>query len=596
MRDAVREGFLERLRSESNIVSVVSDYVPLKRKGRNYWGCCPFHQEKTPSFSVSEDKGFFFCFGCQSGGDVFQFLMKVENITFPEAVKLLAEKLHIPMPEQERSPQELEREKARQAQFQVNMLARDFFHSCLTKTNYGKEAREYLKRRGITDETIEKFQLGFAPPQWDKLVSALTRRGIAEASLLEAGLAQERSRGGLYDRFRNRLMFPIWDYQGRVIGFGGRVLDDSHPKYLNSPETTLFNKRHVLYAYHLAAPTIKQGKQAVVVEGYMDAIAAHQAGFSQVVASLGTAFTPQQAKQLARVTTEMLFAYDSDNAGQEAILRALHTVKDCGAVVKVVALPDGKDPDEFLRRHGEDEFKQLLQDALPLLEFHLRYALRKQDTGTLAGKVAVVSEMASLLATADSAVEADAYIRKMAEMLEIDETAIRAEVKKSSGNTSGRVGRAIVVNKQSRNAEQEALRLLLRFILEEESLISYVEAQLPEEDLEDPVWRDFFSALYMQQRQGEGSLQRWLYSLQEKQQSLISGIALQPLPEGDRISFVDDCIRTMHIAALRRRYEQHRLRADELERLGDSRFLQELAESQRIKHEIDQLHANAFTR
>lgn len=597
MRDAVQEGFLERLRSESSIVSIISEYVPLKRKGRNHWGCCPFHQEKTPSFSVAEDKGFFYCFGCHAGGDVFQFLMKMENISFPEAVKLLAEKLHIPIPEQQRSPQELEREKERQAQFSANALARDFFHACLTKTAYGQEAMAYLQRRGITEKTIEMFQLGFAPPHWDKLATALLRRGVTAQTLLAAGLVQERNRGGgLYDRFRNRLMFPIWDYQGRVIGFGGRVLDDSQPKYLNSPETVLFNKRHVLYGYHLALPAIKQGKQAVIVEGYMDAIAAHQAGLSQVVASLGTAFTAQQAKQLARVATELLFAYDSDAAGQQAILRALHLVKDCGAVLRVVSLPDGKDPDEFLRRHGREPFRQLLQDALPLLEFHLRHALSAQGDGGLTGKVAVVAEMAPLLARADSAVEADGYIRRLAETLEIDEAAIRTEVRKfSSAGMHGRA-RPLVLGAQSRNAETEALRLLLRFMLEEEALVPYVEAQLPAAEITDAAWSALFSALYAQVQQGPGGVQRWMHALTGEQGAMVSGVAVLPLPEGERLELVDDCIRVMRIAALRRRYEQHRLRADELERLGDSRFLQELAESQRIKHEIDQLHANAFTR
>ena len=247
MKDAVYDDFIERLRSESDIVSVISEYVPLSKKGRNYWGCCPFHQEKTPSFSVTPDKGFFYCFGCQAGGNVFNFLMKVENIPFMDAVKVLARKMNIPVPEKSKSEEERRREQEIAQLYKANQLAKDFFHASLTKAAYGEEARNYLASRQITPEVINQFHLGFAPPFWDKLIRSLAERNLSSDLLIKAGLAIIREQGGSYDRFRNRIMYPIIDLHGQVVGFGGRVLDQTQPKYLNSPETPIFNKRAVLY-------------------------------------------------------------------------------------------------------------------------------------------------------------------------------------------------------------------------------------------------------------------------------------------------------------------------------------------------------------
>ncbi len=247
MKDIAYEEFIERLREESDIVAIISEYVSLKKNGKNYWGCCPFHSEKTASFSVTPDKGFFYCFGCQAGGNVFNFIMKIENITFFEATRMLAQKINLPLPQKEKTKEELLRDKQISLLYKINATAKDFFFACLTKTNYGKSATAYLKKRGLSDEVINEFQLGFAPNYWDKLSQAFVKRGFTETDLLQAGLVLERKQGGIYDRFRNRVIFPITDEKNRVIGFGGRVLDDSLPKYLNSPETVVFNKRQTLF-------------------------------------------------------------------------------------------------------------------------------------------------------------------------------------------------------------------------------------------------------------------------------------------------------------------------------------------------------------
>lgn len=605
MKDAIFDDFIDRLRSESDIVSIVSDYVALKKKGKNYWGCCPFHNEKTPSFSVTPDKGFFYCFGCQSGGNVFNFLMKVESITFFEAVKLLAKKLNIPMPEKEKSPREQARDQEIAKIYQVNELARDFFHSCLTKTNYGKPARDYLTSRGITAECIDFFKLGFAPPFWDKLSSAFSERGITLDILLKSGLCAARTSGdGVYDRFRNRIMFPITDVRGRIVGFGGRVLDDTQPKYLNSPETQVFNKRQVLYGIESAYKPIRDLGKVVIVEGYLDAITLYTHGIKNVVASLGTAFTPEQARTLLKLNnlnTELLFSYDSDAAGQNATLRALNTVRALGAAIRVVTIPDGKDPDEFIRKHGSAAFEELLAAAQSLLDYQLDQALKSDDYATVQGKIAVVGKLAPILAEADNAVEINAHITRLSQILAVDESALRSEItkyivqlKKDKNVKNGKTINIAFLYKQPAPAVVQAERQLIRLMCDDLSLVPYVFAKIfPQEFqgvLQQEIINLIFNAYNMEKNITQAELNTVVNSLSEKANNEFSHIMLMEIQFEDVVKLVDDCIKTIRLAHLTTLYEQHRLMADELERMGDSSFLQELAESQRIKHEISKLH------
>ncbi len=486
MKDGIYDEFIDRLRSESDIVSILSEYVPLKKKGKNYWGCCPFHHENTPSFSVTPDKGFFYCFGCQSGGNVFNFLMKIENISFFDAVKVLAQKMNIPLPEKEKSSRELARERENSKLYRVNEMAREFFYACLTKTVYGKKAREYLNSRGVTDDVIERFKIGFAPPAWDKLVNAFLERGVEQEVLLRSGLIVERNSGdGVYDRFRSRVIFPISDARGRVVGFGGRVIDDSQPKYLNSPETSVFNKRYILFGFDAAQKFIKESGQAIVVEGYMDAITAYAFGIRNVVASLGTAFSPEQAKLLLRNAKDIFFAYDSDVAGQNATMRALAILRNLGANVRVILIPDGKDPDEFIRKHGVEAFQSLIAEASDILEYQIKQAFQSIDYSDLEGKVAVVSRIVPVLAEADNAVEVNAYIASISQMLAIDESAIRSEVRKflfqqqkdKNVNKGKNISNMLVV-KQPSIALEQAESHIIRLMCGNSSLIPYIKEKL----------------------------------------------------------------------------------------------------------------------
>ena len=600
MKDAAYDEFIDRLRAECDIVSILSDYVPLKKKGKNYWGCCPFHNENTPSFSVAADKGFYYCFGCQSGGNVFNFLMKIENISFFDATKKLAQKMNIPLPKKEKTEQELARDREKTKLYRVNEMAREFFYACLTKTAYGKQAKEYLQARGITNEMIEEFKIGFAPPAWDKLALAFLGRGVEQETMLKAGLTVERNSGdGVYDRFRNRVMFPICDVRGKVVGFGGRVVDDSQPKYLNSPETAIFNKRHILFGFDTAHKFIKECGQAIVVEGYMDAITAHSAGIKNVVASLGTAFSPEQAKLLMRNAEEILFAYDSDAAGQNATLRALSILRNMGANVRVVLIPDGKDPDEYIRKHGAEAFKTLAKEAADFLEYQIKQAFDSTDHSNLEGKVAVVSKIVPVLAAANNAVEVNSHIARASQALAIDESAIRSEIRKflfqsqkdKNVNMGKNISNIIVGNTPSIAIEQ-AERHIIRLMCEEKSIISYIQTNLPIEEIQGEYRREIIKLIFNEYNIGKDITDvAWTMLLSEAANAELSRIMLIDIQYNDSKKMVDDCIKNMRLTQLKSLYEQHRLRADELERMGDSQFLQELAESQRINKEINKLHS-----
>lgn len=595
------DDFIEKLRSEADITSVISEYVPLKKKGRNYWGCCPFHHEKTASFSVTPDKGFFYCFGCQAGGNVFNFLMRVENIGFYDAVKLLAGKLHIALPEKEKSEKDRLREKEMAKLYSVNELARDFFHSCLTKTAYGKPALEYLASRGIEPAVIERYKIGFAPQAWDKLSSAFAERGIDADILQKSGLSAARTTGGgLYDRFRNRIMFPICDVRSRVIGFGGRVLDNSEPKYLNSPETPVFNKKHVLYGFDHAYRAIREAGKAVVVEGYLDLIAAQTAGYANVVASLGTAFTPEQAKLLLKHANEIIFAYDSDVAGQNATVRALETAKTLGAAVRILSIPDGKDPDEFIRKHGAAAFSQLVTAALGLVDYRIQRLLASIDYSGLEGKLTIIAQAMPVLASSDNDVEINTHITRLSDTLAVDEGAIRSEFRKYARihkkDKNVKIGNNInIVQMPGRPAQAavSAERQIIRMLCYDSSIIPYVRAELSEFDFRDPARQEIINSLFNAYNMKNIVDPAVLTTVMSEAASAeLSHIMLTDSPQGGDITkIVDDCLRTICLTRLNEQYEQQRIKVEELERVGDSRCLQELAEMQRIKDEINKLHS-----
>ena len=585
------DAFVERVSEQTDILRIVQGYVPLKRRGNRYWGCCPFHQEKTASFSVLPDKGFFYCFGCHAGGNAFKFISLIENISYFDAIKLQAEKLGIPLPERRRSPQEVAREREIQDLRKVNELARDFFHNCLTMTRMGERGKAYFAGRGIRQETIEEFQLGYAPPAWDKLSTAFLKRGIKQDFLLASGLCAERKQGGgLYDRFRGRVIIPIADERGRVVGFGGRVLDDSTPKYLNTPETVLFNKRKLLFGLDRSHRAIQQEGRAIVVEGYMDAISVFDAGVHNVVASLGTAFTPEHAKKLLHYAPEICFCYDSDEAGQKATIRALTIVRDTGARVRVIVVPDGKDPDEFIRKHGADAFRALVEKALPLVEYRLRYVLSHTNYDTLDGKVKALHEMMPVLAGIREAAVRSEYERRLAQTLMLDEGIVRSELRHYRPEVEEAVRQPIrkAVAKPD-TALRKAGRLVIRMAWQDAAVIAHLETIVPLEGIRDPAQREILTFLKTAAEEGRPVDDMSAATLSDEAAAELSRSLVEDLGGRDETEAYDDSLRVLRKAYLNALYTEHSRKANEYAQNGQHEAcLQELNEVNKIKHEMDE--------
>ena len=450
MPNATTDDFIARVRSASDILSVASQYVSFVRKGGRYWACCPFHSEKTPSFTVDPAKGFYHCFGCGAGGNVFNFISKLENISYFDAVKLQAKRLNIALPfDQPKTARELEFEREEKTLLKLNEMAASFFHNCLMLTPYGAEGLKYLAARGIDQKTIEDFRLGFSPGGWDKLSTAFEKRGITDEQLLKAGLAVQNRRGtGIYDRFRNRIMIPITDPMGHVIAFGGRILNDviDAPKYLNSPETSVFNKRQVLFGLDRAGQEIMRSGFVIVVEGYMDAISLASAGVKNVVATLGTAFTAEHIKLLKRYAKKTVFCYDSDSAGQRATMRALPIIAAANAEASVIVIPDGKDPDEYIRKHGREEFLQLASNAMPMIDYRIRYEVANSDLQSTVGKINALREILASIATLNDTALRNEYSRKLANVLDLDPNTVNSEWKRYSENAEPQSTKIVKLN------------------------------------------------------------------------------------------------------------------------------------------------------
>ena len=402
---------IERVRSSNNIVDIVSEYLTLKRTGSNYVGICPFHSEKTPSFTVSDTKQFYHCFGCGEGGDVISFIMKKENLSFPEAVKFLADKAGIPLKEKEfKKNKELENKKAKL--YEINREAARYFYKNLKANN---QALFYLKQRAIDKRTATVFGLGFADRSWDSLYSYLTRKGYKEADIEKAGLIiKKKGKDGYYDRFRNRIIFPIIDTRGRVIAFGGRVIDSSNPKYLNSPETPVFSKGNNLFGLNILRKH-SNIKKVVLVEGYMDVISLYSRGIDYTLASLGTAFTEQQAKYLKRYGDEVYLCYDSDVAGLKATDKALEILKKEGINAKVLPLPSGKDPDDFIKEEGKEKFEQLFDSSLSYIDFKIYFYKKQYNLNNLDEKIKFTKNVAKFLKRIKSPIEIDVYLDKISQ-------------------------------------------------------------------------------------------------------------------------------------------------------------------------------------
>jgi len=424
------DDFIQEVISRNDIVEVISAYVALKRKGRNYWGLCPFHGEKTPSFSVKADQQFYYCFGCHAGGNVIGFIQSIERLDFSESVKLLAERVRLPLPELMGGGNQKDKGAIKQKMQEAMRDAAVFYHAMLNSPA-GRSGYEYLKSRGISDSIIKRFGLGYSGTEWNSLTEHMMQLGYEGDLLTEAGLSGKNEKG-FYDKFRNRVMFPIIDYRGRVIAFGGRVLDDSKPKYLNSPDTPVFNKRYNLYGIHCMRQ-IKDIPDIVLVEGYMDVIGMHKAGFPRAVASLGTALTEEQARLLKRFTANVYICYDGDEAGRNAALRGMDILSGEGLKVRVVSLPDGMDPDDYAGKRGLAGIQDALQAAVPLNDYKIRLIEEKYDLSDEEQRKDYVTECCrQVLAGITAPVELSMYIKRLHMQTGFPELAIEAETQRAA--------------------------------------------------------------------------------------------------------------------------------------------------------------------
>ena len=547
--------FLDELAARNPIEEVVGQYVNLKRSGSNLFGLCPFHGEKTPSFSVSPDKGIYYCFGCHKGGSVINFEMEIEGLSYPDAVRALAKRAGMTVPEDEQYQSRYRRQERLWA---LNKEAARFFHASLFQPE-GAAGLEYAGKRGMPKSTLTKFGIGFAPDSWDALCKAMEAKGYTQEELRASGLVSVSQKNGhIYDRFRNRLMFPIIDVRGNVIGFGGRVMDNSTPKYLNSPETEIFNKRKNLFALNLAKKT-RLG-YLILVEGYMDAVALHQYGFDCAVASLGTSLTEEHASLLARYTQQVILIYDGDEAGQNATQRAIPMLEKAGLQVKVLKMRDAKDPDEYLRKFGADRFRILLEESSNRVEYQLKAIQKKYDLNIDEERVNFITEAADFVSTLASAVQREVYGNRAAEAAKISPEAMKIEVQKAYKRRLSREKRkqekidlapARNLQAQSRQIRYDNVKSaaaeerVVAAVMKEPALLSEIPELTPEE-FSAPILAKVFSQQLQRHREGQDATLTGLTDFTSEEMAHIAGI-LQRYDGPVNVQALRDCARTIRM-------------------------------------------------
>ncbi|HEX9421911.1 MAG TPA: DNA primase [Pyrinomonadaceae bacterium] len=494
--------FVEDLKRQADIVRVVQDYVQLKKKGANWMACCPFHKEKTPSFSVSPAKEIFYCFGCHKGGSVFNFVMEMERVSFPEAIKLVAEKSGVPLPKLiDDSRFEARRQEADDV-IELNKWALEWWEQQLESSAEGRIARDYLKGREITDETRKTFRLGYAPDSWDALSIYLRQKGVSQDQIDRSGLVVKKEEGGSYDRFRGRLIFPVMDIQGKPIAFGGRTLRNEDAKYINSPETAAYVKGRNLFGLNLTRDEIRRAGFAILVEGFLDLIVPYQFAIRNVVASLGTALTPDQVKLLSRFARKVVVNYDGDNAGVQAAKKAIEILLAEDLEVKILVLPDNSDPDEFIRRSGISEYQRQRGEAQPHIQFVIDQAVRDRKLSNPADKEAAIDEVLPYIRAVRSRIQKREYFDIAMDSLRISDVALRRELWHSIRTGISEGARVSHTNiKRSYVKPTVAEERLLELLFADDKLRRAILPKLEAADYEDLPTALIFRALLEAERE-----------------------------------------------------------------------------------------------
>ena len=544
------EEIINDVRQSNDIVDVISQYVHLKRSGRNFFGLCPFHNEKSPSFSVSPDKQIFHCFGCGVGGNVITFISKIEGLNFIETVQMLAERANIQLPTLENSG-DMQKEILKDKVYKVNEFTAEFYHQNLYKSQ-AKIAQEYVKKRQLSNETLKSFRIGFSG-KFDELYQELKKQGFGEQEILESGLVNKNDRGQYIDRYRNRLMFPICDARGRVIAFGGRVLDDSKPKYINSPENVVYSKGRHLFGLNVA----KKGdtKKLLIVEGYMDVISLHQRGITNVVAPLGTALTEQQGWLLRKNAEQIILSFDSDEAGLKAKLRALDILQNMGCDLRVLQLEGAKDPDEYIVKYGNARFKNVVDKALSVIEFKVKILKQDLDLENTNDKIKFLNEIAKLISKVDNTIEREVYIEKIAKEYDISKEAIYAEVNKLTYKNSKsekilEKAKPVITHKEVEKKEvSQAIKrrenTIISILLNGDlSIFDIIKQNIKPEDFQDEVNANIAKKLYEEFEKGHSNINGIIDELEQEEQNQITMIMADDYEIDDLEKAIDDIIQT----------------------------------------------------
>ena len=570
--DAVSE-----VRGRSSILEVVSDYVNLKKTGKNHKGLCPFHTEKTPSFMVNEEKQIFHCFGCGEGGDVFTFLMKVGHFSFPQALEELAKRYGVSIKPRELSPLQKKETARREILYPINQIALEYFHDLLMRRREGEQARTYLAQRGLTKDLLVEYQLGYSLDMWNGLVQHLQEKKVDLELARELGLILPRKREGWYDVFRGRIMFPICDVHRRTVGFGGRILREGQPKYLNSPESIIYHKGEVLYGLHEARQSISEKESVLLVEGYFDLLTLHQFGFRNSVATSGTALTPQHIRILKRYANTMVTLFDADQAGIQAALRSLPLFLEEDIWAKTILLPQGEDPDTYLRKGHLEDFKGKVAEAVPLFDFFFDHLMKTHDVRSIEGRVKVAEEGVTLLRRIPEGVRRNVYIKALAERVGLQESVLHDMLRAPSKGTSPREERR--EREETRGSWPRSEEMIVRLMVHRPEIIPKVSEAGVLEEFESPVLKQMAEGLIGLHEKGEGqTLAEGLDHFEEDVRRQLSAFAIQEsgLEEGTHEKVLEDCIQKI------RERRAKNIRGELLRRIKD-------AEKRQGKKELDAL-------
>ena len=581
------EDILNEVKENNDIVEVISQYVHLKRSGRNYFGICPFHNEKSPSFSVSPDKQIFHCFGCGVGGNVISFISKIEGIGFKEAIETLAERANISLPVNT-SQEDSKLEELKSKVFKVNSFTADYYHKRLYDSK-SKIGQEYVKKRKLTNDTLEAYNLGFSG-NFDELYQVLRKEGFNDEEILESGLVNKNDNGKYIDRYRNRFMIPILDVRNRVIAFGGRVIDDSKPKYINSPENIVYSKGKHLFGLNVA----KKGdtKKLLIVEGYMDAISLHQRGITNVVASLGTALTTNQGWLLRKNAEEVILGFDSDGAGQTAIIRAMEVMQNMGCDMRVLQMTGAKDPDEYIIKYGSARFKKLMDEAISLIEFKVKVLKQSLNLEIAGDKVKFLNEIAKLISKIDNSIEREIYIDKIAKNYNISKEAIFGQVNKIQylGKNKNNIlenNKKITHKKndeQDKSIKEEVIKrenIIISILINNPENYQYIKQKISIEDFQYDINIKIIKELYQELEKENYNINSVLDKLQDEIiQSHLTAIMAEDNGITDNKKAIDDILK---------KYEREKLEEKRDELIKQSSLEQDKEKKKKLGEELNEI-------